>query len=562
MLAVDARSNDDISGGAYGALATRLSEAVTAGASALDGHAALLPQDRLSALRAVHTELAARRIRIAIYGEVKAGKSTLLNAIAGTVLSPDAFEPLTTIPVRVTYGNSNRWRAEDYVLDSVSDLEQVMRDGVAGLREVVVESNLDLLQLGGQVDLLDTPGVGSEERLDSVSADALRSLDAVVLVVRYPGLFTQFTRRLMDGLEKDIGKLFVVWNLDAACAELKPEERSRHAETLRARVAGAHDLYLVDARAGLRATLARDAGARDASGLTAFTSALARFASSEKRDVVALREAAKRTHGWLGEAERLLGARHTALHIALDGARRRLEAAQAAGEAERSAARAKFADVQAATARIGGQHAQATADNGARLIKQLRAARRRWIRRADVERLRAAVAEALDVYGDHVQTAGREAVDALRGAARASGADAALPARDRAVPAIDPIAPEERLQRAAEGNAGWLRRALWRRWYLPGIAAFERSGLRDDLAAHDAWFDGAARATESAARAILDARLADIDRRAAEESGRIKAETSFVANEAEFRALEAHMPIIGTASKSVAAVNAEARSLL
>ena len=65
----------------------------------------------------------------------------------------------------------------------------------------MVETDLDLLQLGGQVDLLDTPGVGSEERFDTISSGALHSLDAVILVVRYPALFTQFTRALMHGLE-------------------------------------------------------------------------------------------------------------------------------------------------------------------------------------------------------------------------------------------------------------------------------------------------------------------------------------------------------------------------
>src|SRR5262249_34184012 len=138
---------------------------------------------------------------------------------------------------------------------------------------VVVETALDLLQLGGQVDLLDTPGVGSAEQFDAISASALRSLDAVIVVVRYPALFTQFTRRVMDNLRADIGKLFVVWNLDADCADLTPEERQRHTETLRANIAGAHELFAVDARAGLRAMQANDAAGSVASGLTALIAA-------------------------------------------------------------------------------------------------------------------------------------------------------------------------------------------------------------------------------------------------------------------------------------------------
>ena len=117
-----------------------------------------------------------------------------------------------------------------------------MRHGVDDAGEVVVETDLDLLRLGGQLDLLDTPGIGAEERLDALSAEVLRSLDAVVLVVRYPALYTRFTQKLVDELQADIGKLFLVWNLDAACVELPPAELARHAETLRVKVAGAHDL--------------------------------------------------------------------------------------------------------------------------------------------------------------------------------------------------------------------------------------------------------------------------------------------------------------------------------
>jgi ribosome biogenesis GTPase A len=85
-------------------LRTRLDDALRQTIAALAGHAAHLPEGTLNGLDQLLAELARQRVHVAIYGEVKAGKSTLLNAIAGTVLSPVAFEPLTSIPVRVTYG--------------------------------------------------------------------------------------------------------------------------------------------------------------------------------------------------------------------------------------------------------------------------------------------------------------------------------------------------------------------------------------------------------------------------------------------------------------------------
>src|SRR5260221_7526583 len=159
----------------YGLLTTSLNEALVEMRQVFERHAALLPKARVADVDALLAELARRRIRIALYGEVKAGKSTLLNALAGAELSPVAFDPLTSIPVRVTYGSRTVWELGGHRLDSIAELTQLMRAGVRDAAEVVIETDVDLLQLGGQVDLLDTPGVGSDERFDAISAEALRS---------------------------------------------------------------------------------------------------------------------------------------------------------------------------------------------------------------------------------------------------------------------------------------------------------------------------------------------------------------------------------------------------
>jgi dynamin family protein len=570
MQATNAEQESVTSARTYGALLTRLNDALLRARDALTPHARLAPSGSLIDLDALLAEFTRRRVRIALYGEVKAGKSTLLNAVAGAPLSPVAFDPLTSVPVRVTHGSSTTWKVGDRQVSSVAELERLMRDGAvepatnghALPPEVVVETNLELLELGGQVDLLDTPGVGSEARFDAVTAEAMRSLDAVVVVVRYPALFTQFTRQLMEALESDIGKLFVVWNLDAGCAELTAEERARHAETLRQKVAGAHELFLLDARAGFRAAQSGDAAGSTRAGLAAFTDALRRYAASGSRELTALRETAKRAQLWLTETAGSLSARQTVLDRELTDTRQRLQERQAAASAETEQAQARYATFEAAIGRLRADSAKASTKLADETHRQLRMARRSWVRSGNLATLAEAVATVVGRYADNVEAQSHTLTEALRAAAAAFGVEAAPAPRPRTEPIVDGLAPNDRRQRAVTGRWQRLRRSLWKRWYLPGLSRLEQEGLATDSKGQAEWFEHTARQLLDSARTVLDTRLAEIAQRADVDLERIKVETSFADNQAEFDSLSRDLPVVAAESAAVIRISTEARALL
>ena len=546
---------------AYGKLATELNKALADIRGALAAHSGLLPEGRLKALDALLAEFADRRIRVAFYGEVKAGKSTLINAVAGQELSPVAYGPLTSIPVRVTYGNQNSWLVGEHRFDNISALSEVMKAVPEDVREVVVETSADLLQLGGQVDLIDTPGVGGRDQFDQISAETLQSLDTVALVVRYPALFTKFTRHLMNELQNDIGKLFVVWNLEASCADLSADERNRHAETLREQVAGANELHLVDAREGLRAAQAGDQNRLRTSGLADFSAALRAFASSKKGEVAALREAAKRGTTWLAEAHQALGRRQAALEESVKTTREWLTDAKRRSDAETETARKSFSAFESEVAAAESERKAAAENLAGRLRKQIRSARRSWIFSADQQELERSVRAAVDAYADDVEAACRNYMNRLQNSGERFGAAVPVTPRPRTVPLTEPLIAEDRIGMATRGRGQLIKRMLLFSWCLPGVSELKGSRISEDLASQSGWAKEMAESAELAARAVLDRRLADIDKRSREEIEEIKERTRYDAEEAELEALRKHVPMVDETRGRVIRITREARAL-
>ncbi len=537
-------------------ISDQLKSALQQAHATLSEHAAHVASAVFTDLDSLQQQFGQQHVRIAVCGEVKAGKSTLLNAIAGAALSPMAFEPLTNVPVRITYGPTTTWRIGSQTVGGLAALEEQMRRSSNPSAEAVVETNLDLLQLGGQVELLDTPGMGSDARMDTVSADALRCLDAIILVVRYPALFTEYTRQLTRGLSHDISKLFVVWNLDASCRSLDAAQRSQHAQTLRSNVSGAHDLFLVDAQRGLEA----EPGADDGSGLAQLSAALRDFLNSTSRDLVALREAAKRAQLLLSTAQESLSTRQAMVGEVIGAARRHLAAIDSKAKEEADTARARQAELETAAEGHSESCKSAAAAAAESLRKTLRRARRWWVWNGNLGKLDNTVTTALDTYANAVAQASSAAATALQSDAVALGGACVLAQRPITIPYVAELAPDGRGTLATMGNWQVLRRSLWRGWYLEGLDSLDRQIIADDLAQHAQWLDGARAAAKAAARAATDQRIRDAKEHAAAATAQVVEETQLVAYEAEAQQLAQDVPALDAQVNRITALATRSRA--
>lgn len=114
------------------------------------------------------------RFRLAVLGQFKRGKSTLLNALLHEPLLPTGILPLTAIPTTLRYGPERRvrisfqdGRCEDYN-GSLEHLQEILTGYVSeqensanrfGVAQVEVDHPAAFL--AHNVEIMDTPGIGS-----------------------------------------------------------------------------------------------------------------------------------------------------------------------------------------------------------------------------------------------------------------------------------------------------------------------------------------------------------------------------------------------------------------
>jgi hypothetical protein len=234
-----------------------------------------------------------REFRLAVAGQFKRGKSTLLNALIGRPLLPMDVLPLTSVPAFLRDGPDFdvRVRFQSGTVTSVApeDLDDYATErGNPGNRRGVERIDITVPDrvLVPNLCLIDLPGVGSTITANSIIArETLGQIDAVLFVTGADPPITDGERAFLAEVARDVPRVFVVQNKRDL---FEPEEWDRALQWNAAAISDmvdAADIFPVSAREALRARLAGDADGIRASGWGALEARLGQFLLEERYPV-------------------------------------------------------------------------------------------------------------------------------------------------------------------------------------------------------------------------------------------------------------------------------------
>jgi GTP-binding protein EngB required for normal cell division len=243
--------------------------------------------------QALVVQLAEDRFNLAVVGQFKRGKSTLMNAVLGRDLLPTGLLPLTSAITTLCYGSAERvllrrqgWTWEQEVpLAQLADwiTERGNPGNEKGLLEARVELPLPFLRRG--LHFIDTPGIGSARHENTATTYAfLPQMDAVIFVTSVEAPLSEAEERFLADIRGQVRQLFVVVNKMDMLGSTDREEVLAY---IQARVeqsvgTGHARLFPLSARDGLTARLNHDDAAFQRSKLAPFEQALTVFLAEEQ----------------------------------------------------------------------------------------------------------------------------------------------------------------------------------------------------------------------------------------------------------------------------------------
>ncbi|MEJ2640557.1 MAG: dynamin family protein [Desulfosarcinaceae bacterium] len=241
------------------------------------------------------------RFHLAVLGQFKRGKSTVLNALTGEPILPVGVVPLTAAPTFLQYGEAAKISvqykdarpADEFTGTSTAERNAflagfVTEKGNAKNKRGIAEVQVDLPApvLAGGVVMIDTPGIGSTYRHNtSATLNFLEQCDAALFLVSADPPITEAELAFLRQVSEKVPQLFFVLNKIDYLNEDELEEALAFFKRILSEEVGwncDYPVFCVSARKGLDARISTDADGWSESGMARLESFLVDYLAREK----------------------------------------------------------------------------------------------------------------------------------------------------------------------------------------------------------------------------------------------------------------------------------------
>lgn len=302
---------------------------------------------RVETLDAVKEKMQNHSFSVGIMGEFKRGKSTVINAMLGKEVLPADILPCSATlnqikwdakphaEVRFKDGSAKEVSIDD-LADYVTKLTETSERNAANVDEAVVYYPCQFCQNG--VQIIDTPGLNDDERMNQVAESVLPTLDAIIMVIVPDAPFSiseaDFVRNKV--MFSDMARIIFVINkidtvrerdrqrvIDAITNKIQSSvlekvatiygTDSKEYQESRTKLGGIR-VYPLSARDALDGKVEADAELLDGSGMPEFEKVLTRLLT-EERGLLELVAPVNTILGAVKEAEDMIKMRRDAMEM-------------------------------------------------------------------------------------------------------------------------------------------------------------------------------------------------------------------------------------------------------
>lgn len=292
-------------------------------------------------IQGLKARLAQNRYQLAVLGQFKRGKSTLVNALIGQEILPSSVIPVTAIPTFISWGKTPgvevRYldqKAKRIQFGSLDELCSFLASAVSeeknpcnaqGISRVEVFYPSPFLEQG--VVLLDTPGIGSTHAHNTETALAvLPECDGALFLISADPPITAAEVDYLGRIQAQASKIFILLNKIDYLTVPEIEKASQFLRTVLREQLGLEDprVFSLSARQGLEARLAGDSALWEKSGLARVSERLVGFLAAEKERALVIALGSKLL-GVLGDALLKLNLKARSLEIPLSQLEEKLQ---------------------------------------------------------------------------------------------------------------------------------------------------------------------------------------------------------------------------------------------